>query len=101
MHAAPAGREGVRLIVFPEAFIPTYPGWVWHLSPAEAGDMLSALYAELLDQAVSIPSPATDRLCEAARQAGAYIAIGMNERNAEASGGSLYNTLLYIDSAVI
>jgi nitrilase len=60
--------------------------------------MLSALYAELLDQAVSIPSDATDRLCEAARQASAYVAIGMNERNAEASSGSLYNTLLYIDA---
>jgi len=95
---AAAGREGARLIVFPEAFVPTYPGWVWHLSPAEAGGMLSALYAELLDQAVTIPSPATDQLCEAARQAGAYVAIGMNERNAEASGGSLYNTLLYIDA---
>lgn len=93
-----AGREGARLIVFPEAFIPTYPGWVWHLSPAQGGDMLSALYAELLDQAVTIPSQSTDRLCEAARQASAYVAIGMNERNAEASGGSLYNTLLYIDA---
>jgi nitrilase len=95
---ATAGREGAQLIVFPEAFIPTYPGWVWHLAPAQAGDMLSALYAELLDQAVSIPSDATDRLCEAARRAGAYVAIGMSERNAEASGGSLYNTLLYIDA---
>jgi nitrilase len=95
---ATAGREGAQLIVFPEAFIPTYPGWVWHLAPAQAGDMLSALYAELLDQAVSIPSDATDRLCAAARQAGAYVAIGMSERNAEASGGSLYNTLLYIDA---
>jgi nitrilase len=95
---AAAGREGARLIVFPEAFIPTYPGWIWHLAPAPAGDMLSALYAELLDQAVTIPSDATDRLCEAARQAGAYVAIGMSERNAEASSGSLYNTLLYIDA---
>jgi predicted amidohydrolase len=95
---ASAGGEGARLIVFPEAFIPTYPVWVWHLSPAQAGDMLSALYAELLDQAVTIPSPATDRLCEAAWQAGAYVAIGMNERNAEASAGSVYNTLLYIDA---
>ena len=47
---AVAGGEGARLIVFPEAFIPAYPGWVWHLAPAQAGDMLSALYAELLDQ---------------------------------------------------
>jgi nitrilase len=93
-----AGREGAQLIVFPEAFIPAYPGWVWHFPPAEAGEMLSALYAELLDQAVTIPSDATDRLCEAARQAGAYVAIGTNERNAEASSGSLYNTLLYIDA---
>ena len=51
-----------------------------------------------IDQAVTIPSDATDRLCEAAQQAGAYVAIGMNERNAEASSGSLYNTLLYIDT---
>jgi nitrilase len=94
---ATAGREGAQLIVFPEAFIPTYPGWVWHLAPAQAGGMLSALYAELLDQAVIIPSDATNRLCEAARQARAYVAIGMSECNAEASSGSLYNTLLYID----
>ena len=95
---AMAGGEGAQLIVFPEAFIPTYPGWIWHLAPGHAGDMVSALYAELLDQAVTIPSDATDRLCEAAHQAGAYVAIGMNERNAEASNGSLYNTLLYIDA---
>jgi nitrilase len=60
--------------------------------------MASALYAELLDQAVTIPSHATDLLCEAARRARAYVAIGMSERNTEASGGSVYNTLLYIDA---
>lgn len=95
---ATAGGEGAQLIVFPEAFIPAYPGWVWHLPPSQAGGMLSTLYAELLDQAVTIPSDATDRLSEAARQARAFVTIGMSERNAEASGGSLYNTLLYIDA---
>lgn len=24
-----ASREGARLVVFPEAFIPTYPDWIW------------------------------------------------------------------------
>ncbi|MGH2481214.1 MAG: nitrilase-related carbon-nitrogen hydrolase [Ktedonobacteraceae bacterium] len=26
---ARAGHAGARLIVFPEAFIPAYPAWVW------------------------------------------------------------------------
>lgn len=26
---AEAGSAGARLVVFPEAFIPTYPLWVW------------------------------------------------------------------------
>ena len=53
--------------------------------------------AELVDQGVTIPSAATDRLCRAARQAGVYVVMGLNERNTEASNASLYNRLLYID----
>ncbi len=93
---ATAGREGARLVVFPEAFIPTYPDWVWAIPPGEEG-MLNELYAELLANSVTIPSEATDRLCRAARLANAYVVMGMSERNAEASGGSMYNTLMYID----
>jgi nitrilase len=93
--AEAAGNEA-RLVVFPEAFIPTYPDWVWAIPPSQ-GRMLSDLYGELLEQAVTIPSPATDQLCQAARQAGVYVVMGLNERNAEASNASLYNTLLYID----
>jgi nitrilase len=93
---ATASREGARLVVFPEAFIPTYPDWVWAIPPGEEG-MLNELYAELLANSVTIPSEATDRLCRAARLANAYVVMGMSERNAEASGGSMYNTLMYID----
>ena len=94
---AAAGREGARLIAFPESFIPTYPDWVWAVPPGEEG-LLSELYAELLDQAVTIPSAATDKLCRAAKNAGAYVVMGISERNAEASGASMYNTLLYLDA---
>ncbi len=93
---AEAASRGARLIAFPESYIPTYPDWVWAV-PAGEERLLGELYAELLDQAVAIPSPATDQLCAAARAAGAYVAIGLSERNVEASGGSMYNTLLYID----
>ncbi len=94
---AEAGREGARLIVFPEAFIPAYPNWVWAI-PSGEEEVLNELYAELLANSVTIPSDATERLCRAARLANAYVVMGMSERNAEASGASLYNTLLYIDT---
>jgi nitrilase len=94
---ATAGSEGARLVVFPEAFIPAYPDWVWAIPSGEEG-VLNELYAELLCNSVTIPSDATDRLCRAARLANAYVVMGMSERNVEASGASLYNTLLYIDA---
>src|SRR5437764_11771958 len=86
---AEASRAGARLAVFPEAFVPAYPDWLWVVPPSDAG-VLDGLYVTLLDNAVTIPGPATDLLCEAAREAGVYVVIGMNERNSEASGASLY-----------
>jgi len=32
---AEASQNGTRLAVFPEAFIPTYPDWIWHLPPGK------------------------------------------------------------------
>jgi nitrilase len=92
---AEAGAHGARLAVFPEGFIPAYPLWAWFI-PAGETHALRELYAELLEQSVSIPGAATDRLCAAAREAGIAVAMGINERNTEASGTTLYNSLLYI-----
>ncbi|HSP55455.1 MAG TPA: carbon-nitrogen hydrolase family protein [Dehalococcoidia bacterium] len=91
---AEAAKNGARIIVFPEAFVPTYPDWVWVLPPGRAG-LHRQLYGELLAQSVDVPSAATDRLGRAAKAAGVYVVIGVNERNVEASGASLYNTILY------
>ena len=82
-------------MVSPEAFIPAYPDWVWRIPPGKHL-VLADTYAELLEQSVEIPGPVTEELSEVARQAGVYVAIGLNERNAQASNASLYNTLLYI-----
>lgn len=91
---ADAGRAGAAFVVFPEGFIPAYPLWVWHI-PAGRTHELRALYAELLANALAVPGPETERLGAAARDAGVTVAIGANERNAEASGTTLYNTLLF------
>ncbi|HEX8905403.1 MAG TPA: carbon-nitrogen hydrolase family protein [Longimicrobiaceae bacterium] len=92
---AEAAANGARLVVFPEAFIPTYPFWAFFI-PAGHTRPLRTLYAELLDQAVAVPGETTERLGEAARQAGVFVAMGINERNAEASGTSLYNSILWL-----
>jgi nitrilase len=96
-HVAEAGRLGAKLVVFPEAFVPAYPDWVWVLPPRERA-AISRLYAELLANAITVPGPETERIGRAARDAGAQVVIGVNERNSEASGSSLYNTLLFFDA---
>lgn len=90
-----AGKQGAKLIVFPEAFIPGYPDWVW-VVPNGRGRMLDELYTELVNNAISIPDEATNQICLAAEEAGVYTVLGVHERNTESSGASLYNTILYI-----
>lgn len=93
---AQAAQNGARLVAFPESFIPGYPDWVWAV-PAGEGAVLGSLYARLVAESVEIPGPAVERLCRAAREAGVYVVMGVSERNQEASRGSLYNTLVYIN----
>ena len=92
---AEASEQGAKLVVFPEAFVPGYPDWVWLVKNSD-GAALNRYYRALLENAVAIPDESTEQLCEAARSAGINVAIGVNERNTESSGSSLFNTLLYI-----
>ncbi len=91
-----AGEKGASLIVFPEAFIPGYPDWVW-LIPNSRGAELNELYLELVENAVSIPDDTTNELCKAAKAAKINVVIGLHERNSETSNASLFNSLLFID----
>jgi nitrilase len=86
---AEAGKEGARLIAFPETYVPGYPFWIWTHTPR----LGAPLFAEFFRNAVEIPSNATEQLGEAARKAGAWVVVGVSERD----GGTLYNTLVYFD----
>jgi nitrilase len=94
---AEAGKAGAQLVAFPESFIPCYPDWVWAI-PAGEDSLLDDLYAAFVANSLTIPGEATDRLCQAAQKAKIHVVMGLSERNVEASGASLYNTLLYINA---
>lgn len=84
-----AAADGASLVVFPETFIPAYPDWVWRLPAWRDGRFVDRLIRE----AVTVPGPTVDQLAASAAEAGAYVAMGINER----AGGTLYNTLIYLD----
>ncbi|MBI3044718.1 MAG: carbon-nitrogen hydrolase family protein [Betaproteobacteria bacterium] len=88
---AEAARAGANLIAFPEVFLPGYPYWIRLENPFRT----TPYFIELVKNAVEVPSPATARLCEAARRAGAYVVIGVSERPVNTLG-TLYNTNLVI-----
>lgn len=90
-----AAAAGAHLAVFPEAFLPGYPLWVWFIPPGHTHPLRS-LYAELHRNSITIPGPVTSRLAEVAGDCGIAVAMGVNERNSEASDSTLFNTLLYL-----
>jgi nitrilase len=95
-HIAEAAAAGARLIIFPEAYIPGYPTWVWRLTPG--GDMALAgeIHARLREQAVDIGRGDLKPLTEAAVAHGVTVVCGMHELDSEFSGTTLFNTVVMI-----
>ena len=88
-----AGGNGARVIGFPEGFIPAHPVW-FHHHPA-TGKIANKLSVELFKNSVEVPSVETDALCAAARDANAYVVIGVCEKMPDTLG-TMFNTQLYI-----
>ncbi len=89
-----ASKGGAQVVLFPEAFIPAYPrGLSFGVVVGSRSDEGRRLFARYYQNAVDVPSAATERLGAAAREAGVWLAIGVIER--AQLGGTLYCTLLY------
>ncbi|MEM5450676.1 carbon-nitrogen hydrolase family protein [Paraburkholderia guartelaensis] len=86
------GRKGVQFATFPETVVPYYPYFSAVQTPMQL--LAGTEHLRLLEQSVTVPSPATDAIGEAARQAGMVVSIGVNERD----GGTIYNTQLLFDA---
>jgi aliphatic nitrilase len=80
----------VRFATFPETVVPYYP----YFSFVQLPYLMAAEHHRLLEQSVTVPSPATDAIGEACARAGVVVSIGVNERD----GGTIYNTQLLFDA---
>lgn len=93
---AEAAHGGARLVVFPEAFVPGYPARVWRLRPGIDGALSTRIHSLLLENAVSLKGGDVAPLTDAAHTHAVMVVCGIDERDDEFGGGTLYNTVLVI-----
>lgn len=91
-----AAGAGATLLVFPEAYIPGYPTWVWRLKPGGDMALSSELHARLRQNAVDLNSEDLRPLQEAARKHAVTVVMGINEIDSRFSGTTLFNTVVVI-----
>ena len=90
--------EGAKLVVFPEAFLPGYPTWIWRLKPGGDMPMGNAIHSALRKNSVDIDNGGLDEICEAAAKHKIVVVMGMNEVDSSYSGSTLFNTAVIIDA---
>jgi nitrilase len=89
-------EKDVKLILFPEAFIPAYPrGLSFGAVVGNRSSEGRRTWQRYWENAVDVPGPSVKIIGEAVREAGVYLAIGVIERDTQFSQGTLYCTLLY------
>jgi nitrilase len=92
-----AGKKGADLVAFGETFVHGHPFFIGSRGfaarlPYEVAMEMRAAYIE---QAVLIPGEETASICEAARESGVDVTIGVVELDEETSA-STYCTLLFV-----
>lgn len=91
-----AAAAGATLLVFPEAYIPGYPTWIWRLKPGADMALAGEIHARLRQNAVDLADNDLQPLQEAAAQYGLTIVLGINEIDSDFSGTTLFNTVVVI-----
>ncbi len=86
-----AGKRGVRLLGFPETFVPGYPYWLAVYSLSEQ----SAMNRRYFDESVAIDGPDLNAVKAACKAHNVNVVLGISEREF----GTLYNSQVYISDA--
>lgn len=86
-----AAKKSAELIVFPELFIPGYPyGMTFGFTVGSRNADGRKDWKLYYDNSITVPGPETELLGQAAKNAGAYVSIGVSERCE--NNATLYNS---------
>ncbi|WP_136661763.1 carbon-nitrogen hydrolase family protein [Nitratireductor sp. XY-223] len=85
-----AGQQGVKIIAFPETWIPGYPWWIWLDAPAMGMQHI----VPYTMNSIQAGSPQDETLADAARRNDIQVIMGVSEK----IGGSLYMGQWHYDS---
>ncbi|MEX0589741.1 MAG: carbon-nitrogen hydrolase family protein [Xanthobacteraceae bacterium] len=98
-----AAANGTALIVFPEAYVPGYPAWVWRVQPGRDMSLSSQIHNRLRENAVDLSSDHLAPVYEAAWKHKMTVVLGIHELDFEFSGSTLFNTVVVIgpDGAIL
>jgi nitrilase len=93
-----AAANDCGLVVFPEAWFPGYPTFVWRLTPGSDMAKTDALFALLQANAIDLGKGDMTPLQDAAREHGVVIVVGYQEIDSSESGSTIYNSCAIIDA---
>lgn len=91
-----AADAGATLLVFPEAWIPGYPTWIWRLKPGGDMALSGEVHARLRFNAVDVERGDLQPAQDAASRRGVTIVVGLHEIDSRFSGTTLFNTVVVI-----
>src|SRR5260221_5010015 len=84
-----AAQEGAQLVVFPEAFVPGYPVWMWRLRPGGDLALTEPLHALLRAGSVSLAPAELPPLPAAPKERAGTLVFGLDGRDADFSRRTL------------
>lgn len=93
-----AAGKGAGMVVFPEAWFPGYPTFVWRLPPGSGMGKTDELFARLQANSIDLSRGGMAPLQEAAREHGVVIVAGYQELDGAVSGSTLFNSCVIIDA---
>jgi nitrilase len=93
-----SSEQSCGMIVFPEAWLPGYPTFVWRLPPGAGMSKTDELYALSQANSVDLGRSGLAPLQEAAREHGMVVVVGYQEIDGSVSGSTLFNSCAIIDA---